>query len=155
MNEGYKKWTDMDRIAQTEYNDWNDCSVKMISMCCGVPYHDAYAAMELVGRKKNRGVSIQMMKRACSILGFEMVKIKDADIRVFKNSLPNGYKRKYLTPKNFLKYPKVFKHFPSVVAAYSSKHIAPIIDGEVIDWSEDGRNRLLKFWEVRLVQEAA
>jgi hypothetical protein len=103
-----------------------DCTVKAIALAAGLEYVEALEALASAGRKSKRGASCIVIKRALDTLG----------IRVYEHAPRKGGGGQY-TVKTIPRVLPAGKHIVIVKG-----HALAVVDGEVLDWSEDRKHRV-------------
>ena len=118
--------------ASAKHGETNDCTVKALTAATGLTYDECHAALAKTGRKNRKGCHwfIQGPK-AAEALGFKMRRM-DRNEYSAKTMITAERDRKLRTG-NFV--------------CQVSRHVAAVIDGEVIDWSQGKRKRIQDVYE--------
>ena len=120
----------------TEYrSEKRDCTVVALALLSGEEYKDAYAALELAGRKRNCGAYTYQTMEAFKILDVELTQLPSISIRQ-----KNGSR---YTPKTIGK-----RYQKGKFLCRSHGHMFALIDGVVEDWSRNRRLHIKQMWKV-------
>lgn len=119
-------WQSMvtDSRAKGEHND---CTVKALTAATGLPYDQCHAALAKQGRKPRKGCHFSSMgKRAAAELGWLMETVDPYDYRA-KTMITAERDRAFRSGR---------------YVCQVRRHVAALVDGKVIDWSQGRRHRL-------------
>lgn len=125
----YKTGKEIYRIGQLYYGDTGHCSVVAVAVSCNVGYGRALKEMSKQGRMLRTGANVLQIHDAIRELGFDVVRHK-LDVNGTVSTITR-------------KLPKL-----GTFIAYVRGHILTVRDGEVIDWSEGRRHRIISVYEV-------
>ena len=130
------------RLGSTEHNEHNDCTVVATAATCGVSYDEAHAALKKHGRKRHTGAGPHIYVKAIEQeLGKKTRWFEWGEICQLARN--NG--ARYLTSNSVVKaLPPKGKYL-----VRSHRHIAAVVDGQMIDWTEGRRFRIVQIWEVK------
>lgn len=112
-------------------NESNDCAVKAIAIACNVPYKVAHRLLEKhTGRKHRRGTLTHMINPAIRHLGFEVTQLHDVTAKTIStiardSAVQDGF-----------------------FVVYVRGHIAAIVNGQIEDWTEGRRHRVIAVYKV-------
>lgn len=111
-----------------------DCTVKALALAAKIPYIEAHTALSLRGRKYRRGCSTAVqVVQAASDLGYKMEYIPNL-------IQPNGSR---YTPKTI---GRVLAKGRYIVR--SQGHAFAVVNGNVLDWTNGRKHRILEAWKV-------
>lgn len=119
-------WDTMAKASRA-HGEHNDCTVKALTAATGRTYDDCHKALAKQGRKNRRGCNFHTVgTRAAKDLGFlmETVDWRDYDA---KTCISAERDRKLAKGKFVLQV---------------RGHVAAMVDGKVIDWTEGRRHRI-------------
>ena len=125
----YKTGKEIYRIGQLYYGDSGHCSVVAVAVSCGVGYGRALKEMSKQGRILRKGANVSQIHGAIRELGFNVVKY-DLEVNGTVSTITK-------------KLPKL-----GTFIAYVRGHILTIRNGEVMDWSEGRKHRIIRVMEV-------
>ena len=117
------------QMISRSVNEWNDCTVKAISIACDVPYKVAHKALANEGRRNRCGCYGHQQKAAIKALGFK-VEMKD----VTAKTMGTVARDKAVQDGHFLVYVRA--------------HVAAVVNGKVEDWTEGRRHRVISVYKV-------
>lgn len=113
--------------ASRAHNENNDCTVKALTAATGLPYDDCHKALAKQGRKPRKGCHFHTVgKRAAADLGFLMETMDWRDYDA-KTMISAERDRKLAKGRYVLQV---------------RRHVAALVDGKVIDWSQGRRHRI-------------
>ena len=136
----HEKYTEI-RKGSAQYREKNDCSVVATAATCDVQYWEAHRALKKHGRKKHTGAGPHIYLKAIKDLGFKTVWFEWS--KICQMARDNG--TTYLTSNNVVKaLPPRGKYL-----IRTHTHIAAVVDGEMVDWTEGRRFRVAQIWEVK------
>lgn len=119
-------WETMAKASRS-HNETNDCTVKALSVITGLDYDTCHAQLAKQGRKNRQGCYWHIEgPKACKALGFELRKMTR-----------NEYRAKTMIT---CERDPALKH--GKFAVLVSRHVAGMVDGNVIDWSQGKRKRV-------------
>jgi len=112
----------------------NDCAVVAIAQLLGIPYDDAWKALELQGRKQGRGAMAYQILNALRYLDvkFERVDCLKPDNSKYTAKTIN---RKFICGRYLL---------------LTTDHAIALIDGKIQDWTKDRHHRILAAYYIDL-----
>ena len=136
----HEKYTEI-RKGSAQYREKNDCTVVATAATCNVQYWEAHRALKKHGRKKHTGAGPHIYLKAIKDLGFKTVWFEWS--KICQMARDNG--TTYLTSNNVVKaLPPRGKYL-----IRTHTHIAAVVDGEMVDWTEGRRFRVVQIWEVK------
>ncbi len=111
------------------FNESRDCTVKAVAIACNVPYKVAHKAMSDNGRKPRQGAYPFQTHNAIKSLGFKV-------------EMTHRFTAKTITT--------LARELPSrgVFIVHVRGHVLACRGGEVKDWTEGRRNRILSVYRV-------
>jgi hypothetical protein len=113
--------------ASRAHNEHNDCTVKALTAATGLSYDECHHALAKQGRKPRKGCHFHTVgKRAAADLGFLM---ETMDWRDYSAKTMISAERDRRLAKG--------RYVLQVRA-----HVAALVDGKVIDWSQGRRHRI-------------
>jgi len=112
----------------------NDCGVRALALVCNIPYKTARETLSAHGRKHGAGVFTFQLAKAL---------VEHSNPKPLQTVLkPKGGR---YTPKTIGKaYPK------GRFLLYSRGHVMAMVDGEILDWAQDRRLRIVAIQEVKI-----
>lgn len=113
----------------------NDCTIVALGLLCNIPYLDAFAAGELVGRKYNHGLTVPAVLKMFEILDTPLCKIDDD--RLYND---NGNR---LTCRSVGRYFGDGRYLVLLRA-----HALALIDGQVEDWTKGRCHRIESMYRI-------
>lgn len=120
----------------------NDCVLKAFSLALNIPYLDIQKYFK-GKRHKRGGIYPEIWKQALVDLGFKTKKINHLKFGKTVRTFQRNFKAYH---ENFFKK----QEFPLLVLVRG--HLLPIIDLEVLDWSEGRCHRIQEVLEVSPVE---
>lgn len=113
--------------ASAAHGENNDCTVKALTAATGLTYDECHAALKTAGRKNRRGCHMHREGvAAATALGFHMTRLG-----------PHQYNAKTMITAERDRNLKKGRFVLRVRG-----HVAALIDGKVIDWSQGRRHRI-------------
>lgn len=127
----------------------NDCSVKAISIACGVPYAEVHALLKKLGRKDGQGTSLITSKMAITELGFRIRKWSLDEHRGMIDTYPSPHNRLCsITTHHLRRFPQAWAGCHPNMIWITSQHMLAVKDGAVRDWSINRALRVRCIWEI-------
>ena len=109
------------------HGEHNDCTVKALTAATGLSYAECHAALAKAGRPHRKGCVFMVAgKAAAASLGWNMEMLSNSNFRA----------KTMITAER----DALFQRGRWVIQV--SRHVAALIDGKVIDWSEGSRRRI-------------
>jgi hypothetical protein len=132
------------------WRESNDCTVKALAIATGKTYEQAHGALALRGRNFRKGTTMDVFWLAASDLGFTK---KEVYCRFFSdrghylssdNEKATKYRRSRWAKGKTIK--SIKPHLPKrgVYLIETSDHILCVRAGQVHDWADDRRHRIVK-----------
>ena len=133
------------RVASNRYGETNDCTVLALAAAGNVTYEEAHAALKKHGRKNRKGPKAQTVivngqrhvgchafQEACRELGigFRVMASEEFDAK----TMTTAERDRKLSNGRFV--------------AYVRGHVAAIVDGTVVDWTQGRRHRIRSVWQL-------
>ena len=116
-------------FASSEHNENNDCAVRAVAITTGIPYCQVHKAFTQAGRKHRKGTSRRITELVVNALGFDMdriaVRAKTGVTAERDHCLANGR-----------------------ILLGMTRHLAPMIDGKLYDWTNGRRKGINGAWRV-------
>ena len=143
----------------------NDCAVKAVTIATGLPYEQIHAMMKLKGRKDRKGTMSHITVRVLNELGYRVDKItmpinarRAAETslavgefaRARLKKYPKHYPVKNFTVKQLDTFKDAWSDLKNVLIL-TRGHILSFKDGQVHDWTQDRKNRILQVWVLEKV----
>ena len=119
---------DKTRVALSETRD---CAVIALAILTGLPYAIAHREMKSEGRKDRGSSDLRMLMSAlsrCWLRGMERTPIKGITVATFHKRMA-GSTGRYLIR--------------------TSGHVAAFVDGQVQDWTQDRRHRIIEVYKLK------
>ena len=123
---------DSSALVARNLGEFNDCTVKALSICCDIPYKKAHQAMREAGRCNGRGANRIQQAAAYRAMGFEQhfVEFKGCTIKTVL---------KQLDPS------KIYR-------VHIRGHVLAVRYGKIEDWTASDakaqRRRIQEIWEI-------
>jgi hypothetical protein len=108
-----------------DFNETKDCAVKAVSLVTGVHYADVLALMDAKGRKPRKGTPMRIIYATLKHLGYTTVKIDTYDAKTVRT------------------LERQMRHTKGTYLVWVRKHILAVVDGNVIDWTQGRRHRVI------------
>lgn len=124
-------------IERGQFRETNDCAVKALALATGESYEMAHYALECVGRLPRRGTSMQRIRAAAESLGYTW---ETVDHDNYSARTPVTLEREW--QKRGIRGGFIVEFVG---------HVAAIVDGEVLDWTQGRRHRI---WDIHKVTRA-
>lgn len=122
------------RKQSDSFGEYRDCAVVATAIACRVKYKDAHAALKSAGRRDRKGTHRHTTWTAIT---------KVLDCQIEKHPRPrqdNGSRYTTLT---------IGKRFPrGYYLVFVKNHVAAMVNGKVLDWTEGRRHRVQEVWKV-------
>jgi hypothetical protein len=117
--------------ASDRMREHSDCAVKAVAIVCGVPYKVAHQALKDQGRMNRKGTHSYMTHCAIRSLG--------------KTTIPCNDRFKAKTINTLA------KELPSrgVFLVSVKGHVLACRGGQILDWTEGRRHRILEIYRVK------
>lgn len=116
-------------------HETNDCGVRALACVCSIPYPAAHMTFRILGRRPRDGVHMGDMFKALKKHAKNV-----GNIQLIQQ--PNGSR---FTPISVAKaYPK------GRFLLYSRGHVMAMVDGEILDWAQNRRLRIVAIQEVKI-----
>ncbi len=139
MSSTSKSLWDTMATASKAHGERNDCTVMALTAATGRSYDECHAALAKAGRKSRRGCNFPTIgKRAAKSLGFLMEELDYLDYSA-KTMITAERDRKLSTGKYVLRV---------------RSHVAAMIDGKIVDWSQGRRHRIRNIYTFTAIDKA-
>lgn len=132
-----------------------DCAVKALALVANVEYAVAHKTLKDCGRKDNQGTHVHVIAKAAALLGKRMRRWSYIEMREVMASYPGADQHKvamgatYITTHHPQRFKKQWAHkVKNPLLIRTSAHIAAVIDGRVIDWTDGRSLRAIEIYEV-------
>jgi len=120
-------------VEAGKHNETNDCTVRCLTASTGLPYDVCHAQLKKQGRKNRKGCHWFIEgPKAAKALGFTMRKLGRDEYRA----------------KTMITAERDRKLQSGSYAVLVRGHVAAMVDGKVIDWSQGRRHRIAAIYEV-------
>lgn len=138
------KFNELQRASEA-MNEHNDCAVKAVALYCEVSYQQAHAVLKSLGRKDRCGtLDIVIRKAIRRITGNSLFLAHHMDW-VSEYPAPH-HNLKSMTTYHPVRFKKVFEKKTGKYLIFVRGHVLVMIDGEVIDWTNDKAMRVESVW---------
>jgi len=139
MSSKSKALWDAMATRSSAHGERNDCTVMALTAATGCTYDDCHAALAKAGRRNKRGCNFPSMgKAAAKTLGFLMEELDWRDYNA--KTMISAEKDRKLRKGNF------------VVRVRG--HVAAMVDGKVVDWSQGRRHRIKNIYTFTAIDKA-
>ena len=125
------------KAASIQKKERGDCTVKATAMAARMPYNEAHALLEALGRKKRSGFPFGLVAIQLRAIGFRVTETKPEQ--------KNGSK---FTAKTIGAHCK-----SGYYVAKSRGHVFPVINGQVYDWTFGRKHRVIRLWKFEKIQK--
>lgn len=113
-------------------NETNDCSVRALAVVTGEDYEAAHRALQAEGRKHRKGSTMPAIAKAAKRLGYTMIR---------------GDRRNYVAKTvRTAERDRNLRRGAFMLEVRS--HVAGMVDGQIVDWSEGRLHRIKAVWEI-------
>ena len=112
--------------------DMNACAVRALTIVLDLPYNEVFDLLQAAGRKYQSGTSTTIIEQVILNQGKRIIK-------------------KFPTQENGSKYtPKTIHNitYRGTYLAFTSGHVLAIINGKVIDWTENRKHHIKSVWKI-------
>lgn len=135
------------RAESSKAGETNDCTVVAFAAVSGVSYEEAHAAMKRQGRKDRKGMwfAESGMQKELEALGLKVVRMRDRDFVDLYPGVHSGLKS--ITTHHPKRFNKVWANGRTFLF-FTNSHVAAVVNGETIDWSNDRACRVTVLYEV-------
>lgn len=139
MDTNSKALWDAMSVKSEAHGETNDCTVRALTASTGLDYDVCHAQLKKQGRKNRKGCHWYIEgPKAAEALGFEMRKMDRSEYRA----------KTMITAERDPRFRS--GHFAVLVRG----HVAGLVDGKVIDWSQGRRHRIAAVYEVTKMANA-
>lgn len=136
-------------IEADKIGERNDCSVKAISIACGVPYAEVHALLKKFGRKEGKGTPLIASDRAIKELGFKIREWSFMERQEMIKSYPSPHNGLHsITTHHLRRFPQAWAGCHPNMIWITSQHMLAVKDGVVRDWSINRALRVTRIWEI-------
>lgn len=136
----HEKFILMSRESR-EAGEGRDCAVKAISLLTDTAYEEVRSLLDSMGRKKGHGVPLHDICAAIRTLGFDLVQVDLGDI-IASYPKPHCNVLKNVTTHHPRRFPSSFDASERYLMV-AERHVAAMVEGEVMDWSVNNSLRLV------------
>lgn len=132
---------------QHEAGEKNDCTVKAISLTCGIAYEQAHAMLKDLGRKDRHGFPLgRNLGKIAEILGVQFTKTCSSN---FISQYPGCHKNlKNVTTYHPHRFNGVWKDGKTYLV-FTQGHVLAVIDGKTHDWTDNKAKQVIAIYEVK------
>jgi len=134
------------------FNEHNDCTVRALAIAARVPYQAAHSALAAAGRPHRRGPKAIGQRDKTGA-----VRVDCPAIRIAANTVGMDIRRLERTEyaaKTVATAPRDSRLQEGSYILYVRGHVAALVDGEVIDWTDGRRHRIQEVYELKPRQAA-
>lgn len=125
----------------------NDCTVKAIALVAGMEYEAAHSLLKQLGRKNKKGFNLSEALPAISEkTGVNFVEVNPREIIDTYPAHHVGLGS--ITTHHPARFHEVWKNGKKYLA-FTSGHVAAIMDGKTHDWTEGRAMMVKKLYEVK------
>lgn len=117
------------------YRETNDCSVKAVSIVTGIAYAEVLLTFKFFGRKPRKRTPNEITLKVMDYYGFYLKLSRPTNFY-------NGREVQY-TMRTIGQHLRKGKYL-----VFTRGHVAAIVDGKVVDWTEGRCHRVLYVLEV-------
>lgn len=118
--------------ASAAHNEHRDCTVKALTAATGLTYDECHAALAKTGRRNRKGCHWYIQgPKAAEALGFNMRRMDRSEYNA--KTMITAAKDRNLRSGRYV--------------VQVRRHVAGMIDGKVVDWSEGRRHRVEDIYE--------
>lgn len=125
--------------------DDNFCAVIALALVTDMPFPEAQAVMEELGRKKGQGMNNSAIRKAMKDNGAKLRKVKPESF-IAKYPKPHCHALKNVTTHHPRRFHDVFAQGTYVL--FTSDHVAVCVDGELKDWAVNNALRVKHIYKV-------
>lgn len=134
------------RRGSTEHRELNDCAVIALALATGTDYAKTHATLKANGRPDRKGTPWIASARALRDLGFRAEGITD-----FGRRMQNG--RLECRARTVASIPSDPYFTKGTFLVNVRGHILCVVDGQVLDWTDGRRHRIVAVWRVVPIME--
>lgn len=109
----------------------NDCTVRAVAVACRVPYHKALAKATELGRRPNRRWCVTGMMALARSFGYELQPVSAPAV------------------KTMVTFGRWVQQKKGGYIALVRGHVAGAYNGQVTDWAEERRFRIICLWQAK------
>ena len=113
-------------------NETNDCSVRALAVVTGEDYEAAHRALQAEGRRHRKGSTMPAIAKAAKRLGYTMIRGNRRDYAA--KTIRTADRDRNLRRGAFMLEVR--------------GHVAGMIDGQIVDWTDGRLHRIKAVWEV-------
>lgn len=121
-------------VESRTMDETNDCTVKAVCVTTGLPYNQVHEVFRQCGRKSGRGVHRSVTFAALSRLGYYHIDMTMDFYHCDLLKTMAGLKGKVRKDHTYL--------------VFINGHVAGLKNGEVIDWTNSRRHRIMSVYRV-------
>lgn len=131
---------------QQEIGEYNDCTVKAISLTCQISYEEAHALLKQLGRKDRHGFRLSCnLDKVATALGVQFVRKESAN---FIRQYPGCHKNlNNVTTYHPHRFNEVWKDGKTYLV-FTRGHVLAVIDGKTHDWTDNKAKQVISIYEV-------
>lgn len=139
------EWSEL-HAASKARGETNDCAVVALSILANVSYEVAHAALAKAGRKSRSGTYMGTMFAALRALGCTITRVDPMKI---VNQYPHPhYNLKNMTTHHPVRFSGVFQHLEGKFLMVTASHVAALVDGRLLDWSQSKAMRVEALYRI-------
>lgn len=136
-------------IEAGKIGERNDCSVKAISLACGVPYAEVHALMKKIGRKEGKGTPLIASERAIKELGFKIREWSFVERQGMIETYPSPHNGlRSITTHHLRRFPEAWAGCHPNMIWVTGRHMLAVKGGVVQDWSINRALCVRQIWEI-------
>ncbi len=136
-------------IESDKIGEANDCSVKAISIVCGVPYSEVHALLKGLGRKDRAATPTALSRKAITAFGFRIREWGFMEMKTKIRSYPAPHNDlRSITTHHPRRFPQAWADCHPNMIWVTSGHMLAVKGGVVQDWSINRALRVRQIWEI-------
>jgi hypothetical protein len=133
MDTNSKALWDAMSVESDKHHETNDCTVRALTASTGLPYDVCHAQLKKQGRKNRKGCHWFIEgPKAAKALGFTMRQLSPTEYRA--KTMISAERDSSLNSGNY--------------AVLVRGHVAAMVDGNIVDWSQGRRHRIKAVYAV-------
>jgi hypothetical protein len=143
-SQAYGKYRALAQTADT-MSENRDCAVKAVAAVCGVSYEVAHDTLAKAGRQSGYGTPVPIIKRAVNDLGYRVIEVPMSEKIA---QYPGNHKNlQSITNHHPHRFNKVWRDGNNYLFL-NARHIAAVMNGELIDWSVGRPMPLIRLYKI-------
>lgn len=122
--------------ASRSMGEQRDCTIKALAIATGLHYDDVHAAAAKQGRKRGKGMKRHQTIATAKALGFALEHVTDYRAKTART----------------IERDKCLQSGAFIIGM--TRHLAAMVDGKLIDWSQNGLKRINGVYSVTPITTA-